>query len=776
MGDINSLSMLVQKKQAKLDSFAQQKQAVEDKLGSLSGDVSAAQVTVGDKQMALSEAVVTLSNFTIPEIIDKPDRASFTSVDAETGEEVFDSAAFNAENEKYQESVKAHDEAVIQKKELEDAVKAKTQELAGAEADYKTLVQTAQDKENELSAINSDMNMSMSEIEDLNSQIAELEKAAKEEAEAEDAASPKSENENTYIDPKTGNKVTETIIDGKVVKSVTVNPDNPNEQTITEFNEDGVVVTTNTDNGDVTNKYAVSQDGNVAEYDGNGNTVITVKAGESANIIYNKFFGKNEENAQNRANLIEQFKQDAIQSGKELPEGYNPTDAELKQFFFKVSGFNADGTRLTNGKIVQAGQSLTIPTEIHPDDANLQNRDAKTEKAKGNAAEIRKQERIKAAKEAEEAAKAAEEAAKAAEEEYQQLSAELNDAQKSFDDQKKKDGWAAKTADKIAHLWNNDLIELTGNTSSMVQRDLDAYNEKLSQLKEALDSGDMDKFNKLRDELKSNNVGERVAGYNDSQDKGASTVKTAAVVAASTVAAVATGGSSLIVQAGVAGTVAATARFGAEVSDLATNDVDGDINSESLTQIGKQAAVEGVVAAATAGVAKGIGNYLSKGAGSAATSESGLALLKAGGDDAGALVLKAGAESADDVGALVLKAGAESADDVGGAIVKGTVKSAGNAAKSAMSEADAAVLSKMKISSNDISFIDSLPSRPQQWSQSMKNKVADMLGINASDIGNLSTSTYRKLALKFHPDRYAKESDAIKDVAERVFSLINNIR
>ena len=175
MGDINSLSMLVQKKQAKLDSFAQQKQAVEDKLGSLSGDVSAAQVTVGDKQMALSEAVVTLSNFTIPEIIDKPDRASFTSVDAETGEEVFDSAAYEAENEKYLASVRAHDEAVKQKEELERAVQQKTAEVSGAEAKVSDLTAATQAKEGELASVSSDLDISMSELDGLSAQIKAIE-------------------------------------------------------------------------------------------------------------------------------------------------------------------------------------------------------------------------------------------------------------------------------------------------------------------------------------------------------------------------------------------------------------------------------------------------------------------------------------------------------------------------------------------------------------------------------------------------------------------------
>ncbi len=396
MADSVTLNILVQRRQAKLDSFEQQKQAVESQLNTLNSNAAAAEVTLGDKKMSLSEAVVTLSNFTIPDIIDQPDRSAFVSNDEETGEEVFDSAGFDAADRAYQESVKAHEEAVRQKAELEQAVQAKTQEVAGAEADYNTLVQTAQEKENELAAVDENMNMSMREIEDLNAEIAELE--------AQKESLPKGENEYTYIDPQTGMQVTETVIDGKkIVKSVEVDPNNPDAQKVTVFRDDGVTVVTNKDGNEVTSRFALSQDGNVAEYDGKGNTVITVKAGESAGIIYNKFFGDNEANAQNRENLIEQFRQKATVNGERVPADFNPTEAQLKQFFYKVSGFNSDGTRLANGRIIQAGQDLTIPTEIHPDNVNLQNRNAEVEKARGNAAEAERQARAKAAQMAQDA-------------------------------------------------------------------------------------------------------------------------------------------------------------------------------------------------------------------------------------------------------------------------------------------------------------------------------------------------------------------------------------
>lgn len=181
-----SLNMLLTQKQAKLQSFEQQRQAVETELSNYNSEAASAEITVGEKQMSLSEAVVTLSNFTIPDIIDEPDRTAFTSFDDATGEEVFDSEGFEAANAAYQQSVREHDEAVRQKEELERAVEQRTQEVAGAEADYSALLQTAQDKENELAAIDGDMDISMGEIEDLNNQIRALESQEAQEPEETD--------------------------------------------------------------------------------------------------------------------------------------------------------------------------------------------------------------------------------------------------------------------------------------------------------------------------------------------------------------------------------------------------------------------------------------------------------------------------------------------------------------------------------------------------------------------------------------------------------------
>ena len=198
MSDLPSLNMLYQQKQAQVASLNEKKNTVSGEVNTLNSDTSAAQVTLDGSQASLADATNALSNFTIPEIIDKPDRASFTSVDAETGEEVFDSAAFNAENEKYLASVRAHDEAVKQKEELERAVQQKTVEVSNAETKVSDLTATTQAKEGELVSIGNDINVSMSELEDLSSQISVLqaEQAKKEEVpETEDVKKADTETE-----------------------------------------------------------------------------------------------------------------------------------------------------------------------------------------------------------------------------------------------------------------------------------------------------------------------------------------------------------------------------------------------------------------------------------------------------------------------------------------------------------------------------------------------------------------------------------------------------
>ena len=188
MTDLNSLTMLYQRKQAQIASLGEKKSSVEGEVKTLNTDTSTAKTTLDNSKASLSDATEAHASFQIPDVIDKPDRASFTKLDDETGEEVFDEASFNAENEKYLESVKAHDEAVKKKEELQRTVQQKTEEVSSAETSYTDLTSATQNKEQELTTVSNNMDMSMRELSDLDAQIQTLkqeEQVAKTEASKE---------------------------------------------------------------------------------------------------------------------------------------------------------------------------------------------------------------------------------------------------------------------------------------------------------------------------------------------------------------------------------------------------------------------------------------------------------------------------------------------------------------------------------------------------------------------------------------------------------------
>lgn len=191
-------------------------------------------------------------------------------------------------------------------------------------------------------------------------------------------------------------------------------------------------------------------------------------------------------------------------------------------------------------------------------------------------------------------------------EQFNELVRTFNEAQKAFDAQVKKDGWAANTADAVSGFFGST------NTEDHVRADLNAYKAKLNELREALQSGDKAKFDALYKEISENDITQRVVKYNESQETGASVVKGVTVGVVSAAAAVATSGASLAVTAAVAGGTTFVSSVAAETADLATNDIDGDVNAENMGEIVNQAGKEALLSAATAGLAKGAGSLLSK--------------------------------------------------------------------------------------------------------------------------------------------------------------------
>lgn len=168
------------------------------------------------------------------------------------------------------------------------------------------------------------------------------------------------------------------------------------------------------------------------------------------------------------------------------------------------------------------------------------------------------------------------------------LDEQIQNAQAAFDKQMAEDGWAGDVADGISVLWGSE------NRASKVREDLKAYNEGLSNLKNAAAKGG-DEFKAAFKEMfgteydenavanyvkdpsdenyekafgTKNNIGQRVAKYNASQQTGAAAVKTGTTFLAGGAIVVATGGAGLgLVGMAAVGTVAA----GTAASSLAIN-------------------------------------------------------------------------------------------------------------------------------------------------------------------------------------------------------------
>ena len=188
----NFLSVISQTK-ARIDTLSQQKTTVDQQIGQVTSDLGVANTELTGRQTELGNAETALSNFQVPEAADAPMREDFTTVD-EDGNEVFDQAAFDAESAKYEASVRAHDEAVAQKQQLEADVTTKKGEVGAAQANCDGLEQTRQAKEGEQATIVDDLNEAMEELNIAEAQQAEAEaaaaQAAQEAAAAQEANAP----------------------------------------------------------------------------------------------------------------------------------------------------------------------------------------------------------------------------------------------------------------------------------------------------------------------------------------------------------------------------------------------------------------------------------------------------------------------------------------------------------------------------------------------------------------------------------------------------------
>lgn len=150
------------------------------------------------------------------------------------------------------------------------------------------------------------------------------------------------------------------------------------------------------------------------------------------------------------------------------------------------------------------------------------------------------------------------------------LTQQIDSAQAAFDAQMKEDGWAADVADGISNIWG--IFQENGNQAWRVREDLAQYRKDMDALKAAAKQGDSQfraKFkqmfgvdynqNAIADYMMNptsanyqkafgtkNNIGERVAKYNESQQTGAAVVKGAATVTAGVAIGITTGGTGLV--------------------------------------------------------------------------------------------------------------------------------------------------------------------------------------------------------------------------------------
>lgn len=210
------------------------------------------------------------------------------------------------------------------------------------------------------------------------------------------------------------------------------------------------------------------------------------------------------------------------------------------------------------------------------------------------------------------------------------LESELNNAQKAFNAQMDKDGWAADVADGVSNIWG--WAQKDGNQAWRVRRDLKTYRSQLNELKAAASKGDAQfraKFKQIygvdynqnaianytmhptEANFKKafgtkNDIGTRVAKYNESQDAGAAVVKTTAEVGAGialAAATVATGGAAGVVASAavVAGTTMA-ADVVVETTDRMSSH--NGLQQGDMSEIMQGATTDGAIAGLTFGVGK----------------------------------------------------------------------------------------------------------------------------------------------------------------------------
>lgn len=170
-GNRNSLSVLLEQKQKKLESINQQKQAVQNELKNINSAAVNAKVNVGEKEVSLSDAIVALQNHPFKGM-KVPDSSApeyqIKNADKENLG-VYNEAQFEKDMAEFKK-------AEAEYKALEKNVETATEELEIKKEELTEIMAKAEKVEQDLAKNGDDYKVTMGDIEDLNKQIDEAAK------------------------------------------------------------------------------------------------------------------------------------------------------------------------------------------------------------------------------------------------------------------------------------------------------------------------------------------------------------------------------------------------------------------------------------------------------------------------------------------------------------------------------------------------------------------------------------------------------------------------
>ena len=381
-------------------------------------------------------------------------------------------------------------------------------------------------------------------------------------------------NDNSYVKTTTSGNAKSTIVvkDGEVstieaaqykngIKVQSYSKDEEGNQTVTFYNDNGQKVfdEVTSEDGSLTRTVYNPENGRklaaelhkgdevfVAKYDGKGNTIVVVQNGETFDKICQDFDRTPSElAASNKGNLHKnahgKYYFTAGQEVKiagELPPDYEGLQgrtsseearAEYKQQVYQRTAQKLQGKELKEITFRKNYSSLSeyavdlLRSEGVSKPTNKQIADKTNELVVINGNIVpKKGQKIRAPKtdyeiRQDQEQRKAQVASGTKESVISTMNAKYNAAQESFNYQMDKDGWAADFADSFAHIWNNDLWETTGNTASMVRRDLAAYKNQITELDAARKNGNFE--TKFRETFGVEYSQEKVQNYNQKREK-----------------------------------------------------------------------------------------------------------------------------------------------------------------------------------------------------------------------------------------------------------------